>query len=125
MNRPDALAGLLLLATMIGPSSAAGAGPLRHDVAVMPLDRAVCVGRRFLESGSDSLTLAGRPLRRGIDYTMDAAQGCFFLLPSAFPDSLPPPFTLVVWYRPLPFQFEPVYARRDLTRGSGDVAPPG
>lgn len=128
MNRRGILAGFLFLASLVVPAAGRSADRLRHEAAVMPMDRAVCVGQRFLESGSDSLVLAGRTLQRDIDYTMDAAQGCFFLLPPAFPDSLTPPFVLVAWYRPLPFQLEPVYARRDITTapgGAGSTPTPG
>lgn len=98
----------------------AGGGPRRYEASVQPGESLICVGERFLATGSDSVWLAGRALRRGRDYSVDGAQGCLLLAPSAF-DSLAGPGRLVVAYRTLPLGLERLYVRRDLDSGRGSA----
>lgn len=119
---------LLLLQAPVAPAgtvTATSGGTKRYETIVQGGDRVFCVGRVFVEAGSDSVLLGGRPLRRDIDYSFDADQGCLFLNPSAFPDSLANPSHLVVLYRVLPAGLEAVYAHRDLSGGRTSIeAPP-
>jgi hypothetical protein len=122
---------LVAAATLLaGLPWTADAGPIEtsarperrsHEALVTAAEPVVCVGRRFVDASADSVVLDGRTLVRGVDYRLDAVQGCWFLAPTAFPESLAAPIRVVVWYRPLPFALSPVYARRDLSGGTAPV----
>lgn len=104
-------------------SASAGGGARRYEALVLAGDRVFCVGQRFLRAGSDSVSLAGRPLRPGIDYTLDADEGCLLLNAVAFTDSTPLPAPLVMTYRLLDLGLKPLYAHRDLRTASVAVVP--
>ena len=87
---------LLIIAALLGGDAAAVRIELTYVGDEIP--GRILIDTRFILDESDTLTLSGRRLRRGSDYTVDHKIGCIELAEVSRSST----DTLRVVYRPLP-----------------------
>ena len=68
---------LLIIAALLGGEAAAARIDLTYVGNEIP--GRILIGSRFFLDQSDTLTLSGRRLRRGVDYSIDHRIGCIEL----------------------------------------------